>query len=189
MVRIDRIYTRSGDEGQTSLGNGQRVSKLSARIVAGGSVDETNCTIGVAAAATGADEIRNLLYSLQQFLFDLGADLCVPLPAEGEDELLKKRVTAEHVLHLERTIDSMTERLQPLRSFILPGGNPAAAALHLARAVCRRAELDVLRLAESEPLNQNVLVALNRLSDLLFVLARVSNNDGRNDVLWDPNRA
>lgn len=188
MVRIDRIYTRSGDDGQTSLGNGRRVSKLNHRIIAGGSVDETNCAIGVAAVAVETDELRALLFSLQQFLFDLGADLCVPLPGDGEEDMLKKRVSEHDVTQLETTIDSMTSRLEPLRSFILPGGSIAAASLHLARAVCRRAELDVLRLAEAEPLNRQILVALNRLSDLLFVLARVCNANGTNDVLWNPNR-
>ena len=185
MVHIDRIYTRSGDQGQTGLGDGQRVSKLNPRIVAGGSVDETNCAIGTAVSAGASDELTAVLKSLQQFLFDLGADLCVPVPAEGPDPL-PSRINDGHVQTLEKLIDRFTARLEPLRSFILPGGSPTAAALHLARSICRRAELDVLRLQATEEVSSPVVIALNRLSDLLFVLARIANDDGRTDVLWNP---
>lgn len=184
MVRLDRIYTRGGDHGMTSTGDGQRVSKLCARIVAGGSVDETNCAIGVAIAAGTTAELRDVLAALQQFLFDLGADLCVPLPANGQPDLLKARLTNDDTQQLERLIDRFIERQASLDSFILPGGSLAAAQLHLARGVCRRAELDVLRMQETEPLNPEVAICLNRLSDLLFVLARAANDDGKNDVLW-----
>ncbi len=184
MVRLDRIYTRGGDHGMTSTGDGRRVSKLCARIVAGGSVDETNCAIGVAIAAGTTAELRDVLAALQQFLFDLGADLCVPLPANGQPDLLKARLTNDDTQQLERLIDRFIERQASLDSFILPGGSLAAAQLHLARGVCRRAELDVLRMQETEPLNPELAICLNRLSDLLFVLARAANDDGKNDVLW-----
>jgi cob(I)alamin adenosyltransferase len=184
MVYLDRIYTRGGDQGQTSLGDGQRVSKLHPRIEAGGTVDELNCALGLAGAALPPEALRPVLAALQQFLFDVGADLCVPLPEPGGKDLLPGRIGAKHVLQLEALIDRFNDRLSPLRSFILPGGSPAAAALHLARAVCRRAERDVLRLMQTEPLNESLLTALNRLSDLLFVLARIASDEGRTDVLW-----
>ena len=187
MVHIDRIYTRSGDGGETGIGSGERVSKLHLRIVAGGSVDETNCALGVALAASPNPQISSLLVTLQQFLFDLGADLCVPLPESGEDPL-PGRVHQDHVKKLEGLIDYFCENLQPLESFVLPGGHPAAAALHLARSICRRAEVDVLRLHQQEPLNPAMLISLNRLSDLLFVLARVANDNGQTDVLWEPGK-
>ncbi len=185
MVHLDRIYTRSGDQGTTGLGDGRRVSKLNPRIVAGGAVDETNCAIGVAVSAQPTAEIISLLSWLQQFLFDLGADLCIPLPDDGVDPF-PGRMTQAHVVRLERLIDQFTGIQEPLCSFILPGGHPAAAALHLARAVCRRAEIDVQRLHQTEPVNPLILICLNRLSDLLFVLARAANNNGRDDVLWKP---
>ena len=186
MVRLDRIYTRGGDGGMTSTGGGQRVSKLDARIVAGGSVDETNCALGVAIAAGTTAELTEVLSGLQQFLFDLGADLCVPLPREGEPDMLPTRLSGDDATQLEHLIDRFSDRQAPLNSFILPGGSTAAAQLHLARSICRRAELDVLRLRETEPLNPAIAICLNRLSDLLFVLARAANDDGRNDVLWKP---
>jgi cob(I)alamin adenosyltransferase len=189
MVRLDRIYTRGGDGGMTSTGGGQRVSKLNARIVAGGSVDETNCMLGAAIAAGTTDELLEVLSELQQFLFDLGADLCVPLPQKGESDPLPTRLSRDDATHLERLIDRFADRQAPLNSFVLPGGSPAAAQLHLVRSVCRRAELDVLRLQETEPLNPAVSICLNRLSDLLFVLARAANDDGRNDILWTPRKA
>ena len=182
MVYLDRIYTRSGDAGETSRGDGSRVPKPSLRIVAYGSVDELNATIGAARAATG-EEIAANLATIQNDLFDVGADLCVPA-ADGDDKSL--RVTPEQVSWLENTIDTFTDRLAPLTSFVLPGGSPAAAALHQARTVCRRAEIEVLRLSEHETVNDQVIIYLNRLSDLLFVVARSANNDGRDDVLWVP---
>jgi cob(I)alamin adenosyltransferase len=188
MVHLDRIYTRGGDQGETSLGNGRRVSKLDPRIEAGGSVDELNCCLGVATAAAGGEPIQSVLMALQQFLFDLGADLCVPLPEDGEKDLLPGRINDQHVRQLESLIDRFNDRLSPLTSFILPGGNPAAAGLHLARAICRRAERDMLRLQQVERLNPSLLIALNRLSDLLFVLARTANDEGRADVLWQGGR-
>ena len=183
MVYLDRIYTRGGDAGETSLGDGSRVLKTSPRIVAYGAVDELNATIGI--ARTLADEdVGKSLTEIQNTLFDVGADLCVPESSESESSSL--RVVSEQVSALESTIDTFTERLEPLKSFVLPGGSPAAAALHQARTVCRRSEIEVLRLAETQAVNQQVLVYLNRLSDLLFVLARAANDDGHDDMLWVP---
>lgn len=183
MVFLDRIYTGGGDQGQTSTGSGQRVSKLHPRIVAGGAVDELNCLLGVAAAETPNSPTSKFLHQLQQFLFDLGADLCTPIK-DNESTDHCPRITAEHTRKLEQLIDQQVAELNPLTSFVLPGGTQLAAHLHYARAVCRRAEIDVLRLAESEPVNQHLLVSLNRLSDLLFVAARMANDRGHTDVLW-----
>lgn len=185
MVHLDRIYTRSGDEGQTGLGNGERVSKTHPRVVAGGSVDETNCAIGLALAHDPGEKISCVLKTLQQFLFDLGADLTVPLPADGPDPL-PCRINQEHVARLEELIDHYSSQVGPLTSFVLPGGIHAAAAIHLARSICRRAEIDVLRLHVNTPVNPSLLICLNRLSDLLFVLARAANDMGASDVLWQP---
>ncbi len=184
MVRLDRIYTGGGDTGETSLGDGLRVSKLHPRIIAGGAVDELNCALGTALAANPPETLHTLIPALQQFLFDLGADICVPLPVDDKPDLLPRRIDGHHVTQLEALIDRYNAELTALNSFILPGGTPSAAALHLSRSICRRAELEVLRLASSEPLNTAILIALNRLSDLLFVLARVANDNGRGDILW-----
>ena len=187
MVHLDRIYTRSGDEGQTGLADGSRVSKLDDRIVAGGSVDETNSCLGLAASFCESESVLDVLHSTQQQLFDLGADLSFPWPdAEGDVKI--PRIGARHVEWLERQIDAFNEDVEPLKSFVLPGGCQLAGALHVARSVCRRAEIDVLRLSEDTQLNPQIRIYLNRLSDLLFVLARHSNNQGRDDVLWEPGR-
>ncbi len=183
MVYLDRLYTRSGDGGETGLGDGSRVRKTHPRVVALGAVDELNATLGLALAGDLAAPVREALTGLQNDLFDLGADLSVPVPDDGPPRL---RMTPDRGADLERRIDAATARLEPLTSFVLPGGSPAAAALHLARTVCRRAEVDVLRLAECEPLNPHVGIYLNRLSDLLFSLARLANDGGRADVLWKP---
>jgi len=189
MVRLDRIYTRSGDLGQTSLGDGSRVSKTSQRILTMGVVDELNCQLGVAAALSQNDDLTALLAQIQQLLFDLGADLCCPVPDDSSRDQCP-RIADYHVTWMEQQIDTATDRLQPLCSFILPGGAADAACLHLSRAICRRAELEFLVLAaESAGINSQVGILLNRLSDLLFVLARCANNDGQNDVLWNPGRA
>ncbi|HEX6987824.1 MAG TPA: cob(I)yrinic acid a,c-diamide adenosyltransferase [Planctomycetaceae bacterium] len=182
MVYLDRLYTRSGDGGETGLGDGSRVRKTHPRVVALGAVDELNAALGVALAGDLDPAVRGLLAGVQNDLFDLGADLAVPL----SDDPSRLRMTPDRVAGLERRIDAATPRLEPLRSFVLPGGTPAAAALHLARAVCRRAEIETLRLAETEPLNPPAAVYLNRLSDLLFALARLANDGGRADVLWKP---
>jgi cob(I)alamin adenosyltransferase len=185
-VRIDRIYTRGGDAGQTSLGDGARVSKSDLRIWAYGTVDEAGAAIG-AAVATGLDaDVAELLRRIQNDLFDVGADLSVPLDTERGHGRSRLRITDTHVTALEQACDDLGARLEPLTSFVLSGGTPQAAALHLARTVCRRAERHAVALAESEQVNPSALAYLNRLSDLLFILARLANDGGRADVLWQP---
>ncbi|MBX3437730.1 MAG: cob(I)yrinic acid a,c-diamide adenosyltransferase [Planctomycetaceae bacterium] len=187
MVHLNRIYTRSGDAGETSLGDGARVLKTHPRIVAMGAVDEVNAALGVVRAGDPLPaDFDELLARVQNDLFDMGADLCVPISPqnEGRNPL---RLTAEDVERLERAIDRFNADLPPLTSFILPGGTKAAALLHVARAQCRRAEIDILRLMDAEEGNRCVAVYLNRLSDLLFVLARAANQRAaRSDVLWQP---
>ncbi|MFV0445693.1 MAG: cob(I)yrinic acid a,c-diamide adenosyltransferase [Planctomycetaceae bacterium] len=184
MVYLNRIYTRSGDHGETSLGDLSRVSKTDARIVAYGTVDELNSVVGVARAAGLSTQTDRWLEVIQNDLFDLGADLCVPQSEQPEHPPL--RIVPEQVARLEGWIDQTTARLQPLNSFVLPGGSAAAAALHQARTVCRRAEIEVLRLQAQATINDQTTIYLNRLSDLMFVLARAANDDGRSDVLWKP---
>lgn len=185
MVYLNRIYTKSGDAGETGLGDGTRVPKTHARIAAYGGTDELNSVIGVVLTTVLPDDVRRQLTLIQNDLFDLGADLCVPESDKplGYEPL---RVTAAQVEQLEHWIDGHNEKLQPLTSFILPGGSPAAAQLHVARTVCRRVEIGVLALAEKENINSQVAIYLNRLSDLLFVLAQVCNNHGADNVLWVP---
>lgn len=185
MVYLNRIYTRTGDDGETSLGDGQRVPKTDLRIVAYGTVDELNSILGVAIATGIPASPAATLQRIQNDLFDVGADLCVP-ESESAAPGSALRVTDQQVLQLEQWIDEVNERLQPLKSFILPGGAAAAAHLHHARTVCRRAEIAVLHLAGREPVNPQVTIYLNRLSDLLFVFARAANQDGQADVLWTP---
>ena len=187
MVYLDRIYTKSGDKGQTSLGDGSRVPKTDSRIVAYGTVDELNSLIGVVVAAGPPEPVASGLKHIQNDLFDVGADLCVPV-ASGTEAEGHLRVTPEQVTQLERWIDGATDQLQPLKSFVLPGGTTASAHLHLARTVCRRAEIKILLLAESTPINPQVTIYLNRLSDLLFVWARLCNDAGQSDVLWVPGK-
>lgn len=183
MVRLTRIYTRGGDQGQTSLGDGARVAKHAARVAAYGTVDEANAVIGVARLHC-AGELDAILARVQNDLFDLGADLCRPQGAEETGPVL--RISAEQTARLEREIDAVNAALAPLESFVLPGGTPAAAYLHLARAVVRRAERETTALAEREAVNPEAIRYINRLSDLLFVLARQANDDGATDVLWQP---
>lgn len=181
-VRLTRIYTRGGDAGETSLGDGSRVPKTNARIVAYGTVDELNSFVGFALAAGDLpDDFRPWLAQAQNDLFDVGADLSVPL-ADAKRERL--RVTQEQVGALEELCDRVNEGLEPLRSFVLPGGTEAAARLHLARTVCRRAERATVALAEQADVNPAVLAYLNRLSDLLFILARAANRGP--ETLWKP---
>lgn len=182
MVYLSRIYTKAGDQGETGLGDGRRVPKDDPRVTAYGEVDELNAVLGLLMAYCPDAAEAELVRAVQNDLFDVGADLCVP-PADGETAL---RVTAAQAERLEQAIDRVNEGLEPLRSFILPGGTPAAGYLHLARTVCRRAERSVVTLMRSEAVNPQVLVYLNRLSDLLFVLARTAN--GGNDVLWVPGK-
>jgi len=185
LVYLNRIYTRSGDAGDTSLGDGARVSKTHHRIIAYGAVDELNSVIGMAIATGVAPDLAGWLGQIQNDLFDVGADLCVPESTPHADRP-PLRVMTGQIERLERWIDSLNERLAPLPSFILPGGSMAAAHLHHARAVCRRVETDVWRLAQAETINAQVTIYLNRLSDLLFVMSRVCNDDGKRDVLWRP---
>jgi cob(I)alamin adenosyltransferase len=191
MVYLSRIYTKTGDQGETALGDGSRVPKDHPRVTAYGSVDELNAVLGVLLAqppaGPDAAEFTELVRGVQNDLFDVGADLCRPQPAD-EAAGQRLRVRPEQARRLEAVIDRLNERLGPLRSFVLPGGSAAAAWCHLARTVCRRAERDVVTLARAEPINPQVIVYLNRLSDLLFVLARVANHDGRDDVLWVPGK-
>jgi len=188
MVYLNRIYTRTGDDGTTGLGDGNRVPKTHPRIVAYGGVDELNSVIGLALCADLPDWIAQRLREIQNDLFDLGADLCVPESSDAP-ATPPLRATAGQTERLEKWIDEANERLEPLTSFILPGGTPAAARLHHVRTVCRRIEIDVWKLAEFESINPQVLMYLNRLSDLLFVLARVANDDGSRDILWVPGGA
>lgn len=183
MVRLNKIYTRTGDAGTTGLVDGSRVSKADARMAAIGDVDEANSAIGVAVEAVG-EPLAASLRTIQNDLFDLGADLATPVGPEEPEYAL--RVTAAQVERLEQEIDALNARLEPLKSFILPGGTPAAAAVHLARAVARRAERSAVAAAEQVTLSAQALIYLNRLSDYLFVLARVLNDEGRGDILWVP---
>jgi cob(I)alamin adenosyltransferase len=186
MVVLNRIYTRTGDDGTTALGSGERRPKYDLRIAAYGTVDETNAAIGVVRLyQTDMPEIDRMLGLIQNDLFDLGADLAVP-QRDGKAERL--RVLASQVERLERDIDGLNERLAPLTSFILPGGTPAAAHLHLARTICRRAERIMVELAAqpNEPVGDAAIQYMNRLSDFLFVASRVANNHGAGDVLWVP---
>ncbi|MHC5211766.1 MAG: cob(I)yrinic acid a,c-diamide adenosyltransferase [Planctomycetota bacterium] len=186
MVRLTRIYTRTGDDGSTALGDGTRVPKTSARIEAYGAVDELNAFLGLCGEQTVPSEMRDQLLSIQQDLFDLGADLCVPLSADESAGSESLRIGSARTARLEGWIDAVNEDLQPLESFVLPGGGMLAATLHLARTVCRRAERRVATLGDAEPLNPACVVYLNRLSDLLFVFAR--HAAGPNEVLWVPTR-
>ncbi len=187
MVYLSRIYTKSGDSGQTGLGDGSRVAKDDPRVVAYGEVDELNSLIGLMLATVPQLPEAELLRSIQHDLFDLGADLCVPQTPE-EPVGGRLRVVAPQVERLEQAIDRLNAQLQPLHSFVLPGGTVAAAWLHLARAVCRRAERAVVTLQRQAAVNPQVLIYLNRLSDLLFVLARTANAGGQSDTLWEPGR-
>ncbi|HMC65915.1 MAG TPA: cob(I)yrinic acid a,c-diamide adenosyltransferase [Gemmataceae bacterium] len=187
MVYLSRIYTKSGDAGETSLGDGTRVPKDHLRVGAYGEVDELNAVLGLLLASHPETPDGDLLRDIQHDLFDVGADLCRP---QSEDEKIgeRLRVRPEQAQRLEASIDRLNAGLAPLNSFVLPGGRPAAAWCHLARTVCRRAERAVISLARSEPVNPQVVVYLNRLSDLLFVLARYYNDEGREDVLWQPGK-
>jgi cob(I)alamin adenosyltransferase len=185
MVRLTKIYTRGGDAGETSLGGGSRVPKHDLRVAAYGTVDEANAAIGLARLHTTGDADA-MLARIQNDLFDLGADLCVPeTPAAAHPAL---RIDQAQIDRLEREIDAMNEKLAPLNSFVLPGGTAAAAQLHLARTVIRRAERLISELATKEQLNPLALKYANRVSDHLFVLARHLNDDGRRDVLWVPGK-
>jgi cob(I)alamin adenosyltransferase len=194
-MKLDKIYTRTGDDGKTSLGDGTRRPKFDLRVAAYGSIDEANSAIGVANLHVNDAEVLKILKHIQNDLFDVGADLCCPQkanpaspsssqPAASEAPAL--RVTEEQVTWLENQIDRFNAELAPLDSFVLPGGSPAAAYLHHARTVTRRAEREVVRLSADAPVNSAVLHYVNRLSDLLFVLARFLNGKGKEDICWQP---
>jgi len=184
MPRITKVYTKSGDDGSTNLGGGQRVSKDSLRVEAYGTVDELNSLIGQAIAAGLAPPIEPVLRTVQNELFNLGSDLC--FLEEDKAKLRLPQIGKRHVRALEEILDRMTNELGPLENFILPGGSPGAAHLHVARAVCRRAERSVVTLAADEKIGEWTLRYLNRLSDALFVMARYENRHrGRSEVSWD----
>jgi cob(I)alamin adenosyltransferase len=183
MVRLTRIYTRGGDTGETSLGDGARVAKHDPRVEAFGTVDEANAAIGLARLAA-PPAANAMLARIQNDLFDLGADLCTP--EDGRRAAGALRIQASQVERLEREIDALNAELKPLDSFVLPGGTPCAAHLHLARTIARRAERLVVALAARETVNGEALKYLNRLSDHLFVLSRHLNDKGAGDVLWTP---
>ena len=188
MVRLNKIYTRTGDDGTTGLVDGSRLPKHHARMEAIGAVDEANSAIGLAAVALSGGSIADTLRRVQNDLFDLGADLATPL-GEGEDftpsEMVLRMVESQ-TAWLETAIDDATGKLEPLTSFILPGGSEAAARLHVARASARRAERSVVAMAVEVPVNPAASAYINRLSDLLFVLARLANDGGSDDVMWVP---
>jgi cob(I)alamin adenosyltransferase len=194
MVKLTRIYTRGGDEGDTSLGRGERVAKHDPRVEAYGTVDEANSVLGLARSAverTVKNDVHRghvdaMLERIQNDLFDLGADLCTIEAKRGEAAL---RIAASQVERLEREIDEMNGELSPLTSFILPGGSEASAWLHLARTVVRRAERRMTALAAEQPVNPEAVKYANRLSDHLFVLARRLNDNGASDVLWVPGKS
>lgn len=183
MVRLTRIYTRGGDAGETSLGDGKRIPKQDTRVAAYGTVDEANAVIGLA-RLHAEGEVDAALSRIQNDLFDLGADLSTP--EDGRRAQGALRIVAAQVERLEREIDGWNAKLAPLSSFVLPGGSACAAQLHLARTVVRRAEREVAALAAAETINPEALKYLNRLSDHLFVLSRHVNDDGAKDVLWQP---
>ena len=188
MVVLSKIYTRTGDTGQTALGNGDRVPKFDLRVAAYGTVDETNATLGMARLHGGA--LDDSLARVSNDLFDLGADLCTPdIQNDATAPYPRLRIIAAQVDRLEAEIDAMNTHLAPLRSFILPGGGSCGATLHVARAVCRRAERAIVTLGKAEAIHDHPRQYVNRLSDLLFVLARVLNrHDGGGDVLWQKGR-
>ncbi len=187
MVYLSRIYTKTGDSGETSLGDGTRVPKDRPRVAAYGTVDELNAVLGLLLCQPLSAE-ADLLRGIQNDLFDVGADLCCPQPAD-EPGGQRLRVHPEQAARLEAAIDRLNASLAPLTSFVLPGGTQAASWCHLARTVCRRAERAVVTLMRQEPINPQVLIYLNRLSDLLFVLGRIYNAGAKGDQLWVPGQS
>jgi len=190
MVRLDKIYTKAGDSGQTSLGDGKRVSKDSIRISSYGTVDELNAILGIVSIYC-SKKIKKIILQIQNDLFDLGADLCIPDGQENKRNKIKRiKISNKQVTRLEKIIDKFNEELRPLNSFILPGGVLSAAYLHHSRTVTRRAERLVVQLSaiSKDSVNRSVIKYLNRLSDLLFVLARYENKKGKGDILWHPRK-
>ena len=192
MVKLNKIYTRTGDDGSTGLADGSRVLKHSLRPQAYGTVDELNASLGLVFLCLDNkkdenvfNDIKVLIRGIQNDLFDLGADLSTPL-SKAKQNYKPLRITENQIIKIEEKIDEYNDELKPLNSFILPGGSEAASLIHLSRTIARRAERDVSLLSSEEEINKNSLVYLNRLSDLLFVLSRVLNENGLNDVLWVP---
>ena len=186
MVVLNKIYTKTGDDGETALGDGSRVAKHCMRVTAYGTVDELNATLGIA-RLEASDEMSAHLARIQNDLFDLGADLCTPkIEKDAERPYTALRIIEAQVTRLEREIDKMNADLEPLRSFILPGGTALSAHLHMCRTVCRRAERNCVELATMESVNPMAVKYLNRLSDWFFVAGRVANEGGKADILWTP---
>lgn len=186
MVTLNKIYTKTGDNGSTALGNGERTTKFSLRVNTYGTVDELNSNVGVAAHYASAS-LKPDLVKIQNDLFDLGADLCKPnIEKQSETNVVELRIVSSQVKRLEQQIDIMNESLRPLKSFVIPGGNLSACHLHLCRTVCRRAERFAVELATQEMINEECLKYLNRLSDWFFVSARRENENGKTDALWIP---
>ena len=192
MVKLNKIYTRTGDDGSTGLADGSRVLKHSLRPQAYGTVDELNASLGLVFLCLDNkkdenvfNDIKVLIRSIQNDLFDLGADLSTPI-SKVKQNYKPLRITENQIKKIEKKIDEYNDNLKPLNSFILPGGSEAASLMHVSRTIARRAERDVSLLSSEEEINNNSLVYLNRLSDLLFVLSRVLNKNGLNDVLWVP---
>ncbi|MEW4449718.1 cob(I)yrinic acid a,c-diamide adenosyltransferase [Qipengyuania sp. JC766] len=189
MVKLNKIYTRTGDDGTTGLVDGSRTGKNSARIEAIGAVDEANSALGMAAVSLFGEKYEDAVRRVQNDLFDLGADLATPGKGDGTDfepDEMTLRMVDSQTQALETAIDTMNEKLEPLTSFVLPGGREAAARLHVARASVRRAERSIIALAQEVPVNPAALRYINRLSDFLFVLARILNDAGKSDVNWVP---
>ena len=184
MIKLNKIYTKTGDGGDTALGDGERVLKDSLRVSAYGNVDELNASIGIITLYAHA-ELKRKLKNIQNDLFDIGADLCVPISEKNKDRL---RLSTNQIETLELEIDEMNSILEPLNSFVLPGGCRSATFLHMARTICRRAERSVVSLRSQEEINNNTLIYLNRLSDWLFVASRVENQENSSEVLWAPGR-
>ena len=184
MIKLNKIYTKTGDGGDTALGDGERVLKDSLRVSAYGNVDELNASIGIITLYANA-ELKRKLKNIQNDLFDIGADLCVPISEKNKDRL---RLSTNQIETLELEIDEMNSILEPLNSFVLPGGCRSATFLHMARTICRRAERSVVSLRSQEEINNNTLIYLNRLSDWLFVASRVENQENSSEVLWAPGR-
>ena len=183
MVKLNKIYTKIGDKGSTQLGDGKMVNKDSLRVDAYGSVDEANATIGLSILRTNI-KIKKILKIVQNDLFDLGADLCIP----DKKDTQKLKITKDRVDYIEEKIDNFNKELSSLNSFILPGGSESSTYLHIARTVTRRAERKIVALSKKEKINPIAIIYLNRLSDLLFVLARYTNNKGKKDILWKPGK-
>tara|TARA_B100000446_G_C10498874_1_gene322385 strand:- start:446 stop:1012 length:567 start_codon:yes stop_codon:yes gene_type:complete len=183
LVKLNKIYTKIGDKGSTQLGDGKMVNKDSLRVNAYGSVDEANATIGLSILRTNI-KIKKILKIVQNDLFDLGADLCIP----DKKNTQKLKITKDRVDYIEEKIDNFNKELSSLNSFILPGGSESSTYLHIARTVTRRAERKIVALSKKEKINPITIIYLNRLSDLLFVLARYTNNKGKKDILWKPGK-